>query len=782
MQDAVAIHEPSKTQTRRLRLTIGGRVQGVGFRPFVYRLANDLGLAGSVENTPQGVTVEIEGCEERLAEFRRRLESDKPRLALIQSCEVASIDACDRRGFTIKRSALAGATTAVVLPDMATCPDCVNDIMDPANGRYRYPFTNCTHCGPRFSIITALPYDRANTTMCGFTMCPACRREYDDPADRRFHAQPNACPLCGPHLELWDGAGRAWSSRDDALCSAAETIRRGGVLALKGLGGFQLMVDARNPAAVADLRRRKRREDKPFALMASSLLVAEALCAIDPTERLVLQSPQAPIVLMRRREPAASPIAQDVAPGNPYFGIMLPYTPLHHLLMRELGFPVVATSGNVADEPICTDEREAVRRLHGLADVFLVHDRPIVRPVDDSVVRIIRGRETVIRRARGYAPLSMPVANLQASILAVGAQQKNTVALATHGQVFVSQHVGDLTTQPALEAFNRATIDLAALYDARPRLVACDLHPDYVSSKCAERMPGRVVRVQHHHAHVVSCMVENELNGTVLGVAWDGAGYGPDGTVWGGEFLRCDRGGFDRVAHLRLFALPGGDLAAREPRRAALGLLYELFGDRLFDRPDLAPLDAFPESERRILRHVLRNRVNCPVTSSMGRLFDAVASIVGIGQRVNSEGRAATELEFAAESVDDETTYPFTIERVGVQDNSPISSGATAPWVIDWGPMVAAILDDVERSARPNRIARRFHNTLVEIIVSVARRADERVVLSGGCFQNRLLLETTIARLENEGFRPYWHHLVPCNDGGISLGQAVVAGASLAES
>ena len=700
----------------RLHLTVCGAVQGVGFRPFVYRLANDLRLAGWVENTPEGVAIEVEGSTARLKEFRRRLESDRPPLATMLSCESAIIQPCGLPPFAIRRSQCSGAKTAVVLPDIATCPDCLRDIRDAANRRYRYPFTNCTNCGPRFSIVEALPYDRANTSMKRFEMCDQCRGEYEDPADRRFHAQPNACPQCGPHLELWDAGGREICVRDDALLGAAQAVRSGRILAMKGLGGFQLIVDARNETAVAELRRRKRREERPLALMVSSPAEAAALCHVDEVHSLLMLSPPAPIVLLRRREETEELISSGVAPNNPYLGVMLPYTPLHALFMSDLHFPIVATSGNLSDEPICIDEHEAVARLRGIADVFLVHNRPIVRHVDDSVVRIVRSREMVIRRARGYAPLPLQTRCTAAPVLSVGAHQKNTVALASKGRVFISQHIGDLTTEQASQAFERATIDLPALYATNPRIIACDLHPDYLSTNYASGMSGQVVPVQHHHAHIVSCIVDNDLDGTVLGVSWDGSGYGPDGTVWGGEFLRCDLADFERVAHFRTFPLPGGDLVGREPRRSAIGLLYEVYGEAVFDRNDLPAIAAFDESELRVLRGVLRRGVNCPSTSSVGRLFDAVASILNIRQRVRNEGQAAMELEFAAAESDTDAAYSFRIRQSAAQFNNARGSSSVSARaaVIDWQEMITGVTVDAHRGMPPATVARKFHNTLVE--------------------------------------------------------------------
>lgn len=764
---------------QRYRIELCGVVQGVGLRPFIFRLANTLELSGWVENNPQGVMLEVEGPPARLNEFRQRLNADQPRLATYISVQASRVAPHGETRFQIRRSNRSGARSTLVLPDIATCPDCVNDVLDPKNRRYRYPFTNCTNCGPRYSIIRALPYDRANTTMRDFQMCAACQYEYEDPMDRRFHAQPNACSQCGPRIELWGADCRIIEARDGALQAAVEAVRNGKIVALKGLGGFQLLVDARQAGAVAELRRRKCREEKPFAMMFPSVAMVEQLCQLDESEHRLLTSPEAPIVLLRGKPNAEPRIAPNAAPNNPYFGIMLPCTPLHHLLLGDLGFPLVATSGNRSDEPICIDEHEAVTRLGGIADLFLVHNRPIVRGVDDSVVRIMSGRETVLRRARGYAPLPIAFSGAGPTILAVGAHQKNTVAWALRGQVFVSQHLGDLVTRQAVQAFDQTAHDLQSLFDSEPALVVCDAHPDYTSTKRAERLGKRLLRVQHHHAHVASCMLENNLDGPVLGVCWDGTGYGLDGTIWGGEFLRCDGGAFERVAHLRPFPLPGGDLVSQEPRRSAMGLLFDGMGARVFDCSDLSPVGAFEPSELRVIRSMLLGGVNSPVTSSMGRLFDGVASIIGLRQRVNTEGQAAMELEFAACGNKSSDAYPMRIQVVP-NSGSGVISGVR--WIVDWRLMILAILRDLQSKRPIAHIARRFHVTLADLIVKIARRVGERrVVLSGGCFQNALLTELTVAGLERNGFDPYWHHRVPPNDGGISLGQVAVARTMLKE-
>jgi hydrogenase maturation protein HypF len=756
---------------QRVRVFIHGAVQGVGFRPFVYRLATGLGLTGWVSNSSQGVTIEAEGERSRIADFLHRLEGKKPPRASIHGLECWQLDPVGYQQFEIRPSQAEGEKTALVLPDIAICSDCLAEIFDPADRRYGYPFTNCTNCGPRFSIIEALPYDRANTTMRRFAMCEECREEYGDPSNRRFHAEPNACPRCGPQLELRDGRGNVLACREEALERAVEAVRRGKIVALKGLGGFHLVVDARDDEAVAALRQRKGRAEKPFAVMYPSLETVEAICEVDDLERRLLCSPESPIVLLRRRgkkpgDPGREEfsLASSVAPRNPYLGVMLPYTPLHHLFMRRVGCPVVATSGNLSEEPICTDEQEALRRLHGIADLFLVHDRPIARHVDDSIVRVMAGREMVLRRARGYAPLPVQVSGPLPALLAVGGHLKSTIAASVGHMIFLSQHIGDLETVQAYDAFQQVTVSFRDLYALRPVAIACDAHPDYVSSRFAEQDGLPVKRVQHHYAHILACMGENDLTGEVLGVSWDGTGYGLDGTVWGGEFLRVTGQTFERVAHFRTFRLPGGETAIQEPRRAALGLLFEIFGDTLFEMDEGAPLKAFPPQALRVLRGMLARGVNAPRTSSVGRIFDAVASIAGLRQETQFEGQAAMELEYALEGTQTEESYPFQFRE------------AEVPQIIDWEPMVREILVEIRGHAPLPRVAVRFHNTMAEMIVAVARRAgQERVALSGGCFQNRYLTERTVKRLRAEGFRPYWHQRIPPNDGGIALGQ-ILAG------
>jgi len=750
---------------RRLRLAVRGLVQGVGFRPFVYRLATKLGLSGWVRNSPQAVQIELEGCVDKLNEFIQRLGREKPRCAFIQSQQVSFLDPIGYSGFSVRESDQSGEKTALILPDIATCPDCLKEIFDPSDRRYRYPFTNCTNCGPRFSIIESLPYDRVSTTMKVFPMCEECRREYEDPLNRRFHTQPNACPDCGPHLELWDAKGEILASHDDALLEACNSIKRGKILALKGLGGFQLLVDARNDDAVTLLRQRKAREEKPLALMYPNLHAVKNECQVSNLEEKLLDSYESPIVLLRRRidkNSYRSGICPSVAPGNPYFGIMLPYTPLHHLLMTELDFPIVATSGNLSDEPICIDEHEAQSRLGKIADLFLVHNRPIVRQVDDSVVRLMMGRQLVLRAARGYAPTAIQLKEPVPPSLAVGAHLKNSVAIGRGKYAFVSQHIGDLESKQAYEALGRVVQSLSNIYDFQPAKVVSDLHPDYLSTKFAFGLALPLNKIQHHYAHVLSCMADNELEGPALGVSWDGTGLGLDGTIWGGEFLRVDKESFTRVAHLRTFRLPGSEKAVYEPRRSAVGLLYEIFGERLFSMDALEPLKAFDTGEKEILHNMLERKINAPVTSSAGRLFDAVVSIIGLCQTVSYEGQAPMKLEFAAGGLISEESYRFNIDQ------------QTQSFVVDWEPMIRDILNDVQRATSTSQIAAKFHNTLVDMIVQVAKIiGEQKVVLTGGCFQNKYLTERTVCCLKSAGFKPFWHQRIPPNDGGIALGQIV---------
>lgn len=738
---------PSSGSARRLRISIFGAVQGVGFRPFVFRLAAETGLKGWVLNGPYGVVIEVDGGQDLLERFAARIAAEKPRAAVIAAVETVWLDAAGFKDFEIRKSEGASAPSAWVLPDLATCPDCLAEINAPQARRRGYPFTNCTLCGPRFTIQAGIPYDRPNTTMAGFTLCPACRAEYEDPTDRRFHAQPIACPDCGPRLWL-EQEGSAMCEGGSALRQAAGFIRQGAVLAMKGIGGFLLLCDARSPDAVRLLRERKRRNEKPFAVMFPDLACVRQACLVSDLEAGWLESAAAPIVLLRRR-PERPLITEEAAPGNPWLGAMLPYAPLHHLLMKELGFPVVATSGNLSEEPIAKDNEEAKSRLKGLADAFLMNDRPIARHADDSIVRLARGRQLVLRRARGLAPLPLRTGRPLRPVLALGAHLKNTIALGWGRQIVVSQHLGDLETAASLEAFRAAIADLSRLYGFKPESAACDLHPDYASSRHAESLGLPVVRVQHHHAHVAALMAEQDIAPPVLGVAWDGLGLGTDGTIWGGEFLIVDEKGARRFAHLRTFPLPGGEAAVREPRRCALGLLSELGLD--LDR--LAPL--FPEGWE-AARKLPSSAALSPRTSSAGRLFDGMASLLGLRQKNSFEGQAAMSLEHCIDASE---------------------TGAYPGGAADWEPMLRAALDDIGAGVPAGRISARFHNGLARMIVEVAQAAGlERVALTGGVFQNARLNEKAAELLEAAGFQVYTHQRLPPNDGGVSAGQAYIAG------
>ena len=745
----------AKPAFERLRITLRGAVQGVGFRPFVYRLATEMSLTGWVLNSSAGLVVEVEGSSDQLNRFEQRLEHERPKASVITVRESAWITAEGSTRFEIVASDSDSGKTVNVLPDLATCSDCREEFFNPANRRFEYPFTNCTNCGPRYTIVVDIPYDRPHTTMREFVLCPDCRKEYTDPANRRFHAQPNACPVCGPKL-------------DGTIEDAAAALLEGEIVALKGIGGFQLLVDARQASAVARLRQRKHREEKPFALMMPSLEVAREYCEVSPAEVELLESQAAPIVLLRPLP--RTDIAGNVAHCSPYLGVMLPYSPLHHLLMQECRFPVIATSGNRSDEPIAISNEEADARLKDIADHFLMHNRPIVRACDDSVVRLTRGRAGILRRARGYAPLGIRVRHSLPPVLAVGGHLKNTVAIGVGQDVFLSQHIGDLDTVEARGAFEKAITDLCRLYSFKPELIACDLHPDYASTHWAERSGLPLVRVQHHQAHVAACAAENDVQGEYLGVSWDGTGYGLDGAIWGGEFFRAEGNRFKRIAHLRSFGLPGGDTAVREGWRSATSLLFEVFGEggiRESGVPHVSPVlrdmgttaseAGNPRLDYSRVRTMLERGINVIPTTSVGRLFNAVASIVGVAQQNRFEGQAAMLLENEIGSMRTEEAYA-------------LPGG-------DWGPLIMAVMADKRAGVTVPLIAARFHNALVEWIVEVATRAKvKQVVFSGGVFQNRYLTERAAAALESRGFTVYTHQRVPPNDGGIALGQAVMSG------
>ncbi len=731
----------AKPATQRLRITLRGAVQGVGFRPFVYRLATELSLTGWVLNSSAGLVVEVEGASDRLSRFEQRLEHERPKASVVTVRESTWLAAEGSTRFEILASENDSGKTVNVLPDLATCTDCREELFDPGNRRFEYPFTNCTNCGPRYTIVVDIPYDRPNTTMQKFTLCPACREEYENPSDRRFHAQPNACPICGPKL-------------DGTIEDAVEALLQGEIVALKGIGGFQLLADARNADAVARLRQRKHREEKPFALMMPSLEVARHYCEISPAEVQLLESQAAPIVLLQPKP--GTDIAPNVAHCSPYLGVMLAYSPLHHLLMQERRFPLVATSGNRSDEPIAIANEEASARLKDIADHFLMHNRPIVRACDDSVVRLTRGRAGILRRARGYAPLGVRVAHAVPPVLSVGGHLKNTVAIGIDQDVFLSQHIGDLETVEARGAFEKAIDDLCRLYSFKPELVACDLHPDYASTHWAEKSGLPLIRVQHHQAHVAACAAENNVQQPYLGVSWDGTGYGLDGAIWGGEFFYVEGNRYERIAHLRSFGLPGGDAAVREGWRSAASLVFEVGGPEQANPDATGQSAGKPRLDKSKVRYMLEHGINVVPTTSVGRLFDAVASITGVAHKNRFEGQAAMLLESEIGPLRCEEAYP-------------LPSG-------DWRPLILAVMADRRAGVVVPLIAARFHNALVNWILEVAAKTRlKQVVFSGGVFQNRYLTERAATALESRGFEVHTHQRVPPNDGGIALGQAVMS-------
>jgi hydrogenase maturation protein HypF len=764
-------------QRVRTAVRVEGVVQGVGFRPFVYSLATSLGLGGLVGNDVDGVFAEVEGDPAAVEEFLVSLAHNAPPLARIERITTAAMRPNGTASFSIAPSEAGTQRRALVSADTATCEDCLAELADRGDRRFGYPFINCTNCGPRFTIVRDVPYDRPRTTMAPFEMCDLCAAEYHDPADRRFHAQPTCCPACGPALALVGGAGTVLPG--EPLAAAADLLRQGKVLAVKGLGGYHLAVDASSDAAAAALRARKHREDKPFAVMVADVAAARRLCEVDETAAGLLASSRRPIVLLPRLP--GSGLAEAVAPGNRQLGLMLPYTPLHHLLLAAVVRPVVLTSGNVSDEPIVYRDGEVVERLGEIADAFLTHDRAIEIRTDDSVVRAFRGREAVVRRSRGYVPEPLAVATRFARpVLACGAELKSTFCLARGNHAFVSHHIGDLENAETLRSFTEGIEHFRRLFDITPEVVAHDLHPEYLSTKyamdLAEGVPAaaglagvELVGVQHHHAHIASCLADNQASGPVIGVAFDGTGYGTDGTIWGGEFLIADLAGFERAGHLAPVRMPGGATAIRQPWRMAAVYLDAAYpGGPLDGRDGAGGLDVVRRN-RRLWPSVLQmagRGVNSPLTSSAGRLFDAAAAILGVRDTINYEGQAAIELEQLADPAE-RGAY-----RAGITGPEPLR--------IAGHDLIRAVVEDLTAGTAPGMVAARFHNGVAGLITDCClllreRRGLNTVALSGGVFQNLLLLQATMARLERHGFAVLVHSRVPCNDGGISLGQAVVA-------
>jgi hydrogenase maturation protein HypF len=784
----------------RRHYNVTGIVQGVGFRPFVYRLAHELELSGWVRNSPAGIEIELQGVTQALELFERLLSNNAPPLAVISSVSTEDIPATEETLFSILPSS-GGEPDIQIAPDVALCADCLRELFDPADRRYRYPFITCTNCGPRYSIITGIPYDRPNTTMAAFPLCPDCLREYENPLDRRFHAQPIACHACGPQVKLLPSpsllgreydtftnvitllhpAGGGWEGGegDTAICQAIALLKDGAILAVKGIGGYHLAVDARNHDAVRRLRERKKRDEKPFAVMAANFETARELAYMNKMEERLLNSPEAPIIIVRKR--SGTPLSELIAPRNSWLGLMLPYTPLHHLLMRDNFKALVMTSGNSSDEPTAFEDDDAFARLAGIADYFLFHDRPIHIRSDDSVMRVFQGRPLLYRRARGYAPRAVTLPFALQPLLAAGAELKSAICIANGNRAVLSQHIGDLQNQATLDSFSHTVIHLSDILEVKPELVACDQHPDYLSTRFAEDSGIPLTRVQHHHAHLASCMAENGLDGDVIGIIFDGTGYGSDGTVWGGEFLVGGYDGCRRAGHFRPLPMPGGDAAVREPWRMAMAYLHQALGEAAFtiDHPVARIL---PAQDRDLFARMLRRRINSPMTSSCGRLFDAVAALLNLRHTVSYDGQGAIELEALAEGKS--PPAPFRPQRVLSQRGEytfNIISHGEEPLQLDFSPMIVEILADIAAGVRSAVIAHRFHLSVASAATDACLQISKssglkRVILSGGVFQNRLLTGMIYTALSQKGLDVFTHRLVPPNDGGIALGQAAIAG------
>jgi len=766
IKDVLLPIEPIK----RAKISVRGIVQGVGFRPFVYQLASKHGLKGWVCNTSGDVKIEVEGSSDSLQLFLDQLKTEAPPLALIEEINHLYVASDGEQTFEIRESTPEKGKYQRISPDIATCPLCLKEILDRNDRRYRYPFTNCTNCGPRFTIIKDIPYDRPETTMRTFKMCPECQAEYDDPVDRRFHAQPNCCPTCGPQIQLTDHSGENLASRDP-IAQVGTFLKQGKILALKGLGGFLLACDATNEQAVTNLRQRKKRPFKPFAVMISSLDEAKKLCVVSSEEEKLLTSVKAPIVLLQLKD--KKKVSAGVAPNLNYLGVMLPYTPLHHLLMREVSLPLVMTSGNLSEEPIAKDNDEALKRLSGIADCFLLHNRDIHVQFDDSVIMIENKKPQVLRRARSYAPDPIKLPFKAKDVLACGPEQKNTFCITKDDYAFISQHIGDLDSLDTLVHFEKVLDHYKKLFRLNPRIIACDKHPDYLSTQYAHELKAMnndltLIPVQHHHAHIVSCMIDNKVDSPVLGVAFDGTGYGEDGSIWGGEFLWVNQKNYRRLGHLEYIPMPGGETAIKKPYRMAISYLLNLFGAN--NLPGQAVFfEEVKETEFELIKNQLEKRINTPLTSSCGRLFDGVSALLGIRNVVEYEGQAAIELEMvAAQGNEVEKKYFCDItEENGVR-------------VVSLKNIFAGIFDDLGHGVSRVEIASTFHHSIAHMIAQMCQMLAKDtgstwVALSGGVFQNRLLLKLSRHYLEKAGMRVMTHKEVPCNDGGISLGQAVIA-------
>ena len=791
----------SKTTGQSLklaRISVRGIVQGVGFRPFVYGLAVKHSLKGWVYNTSEDVKIEVEGEAEALEQFERELETQAPPLAYIENVTIEYHPPLGYKNFEIRQSQAQAGKYQLISPDVATCQACLGELLNPEDRRYRYPFTNCTSCGPRFTIIENMPYDRPQTTMRYFQMCPQCQAEYDNPLDRRFHAQPNACPKCGPQVELVDSQGNLITpilSGSNPIAAASQLLKEGKIVAIKGLGGFLLACDATNDTVVKTLRQRKKRSSKPFAIMVTDIDEAKRHCYVSPEEENLLTSPQSPIVLMRWREDSS--VSREVAPNLRFLGIMLPYTPLHHILLRDTGLPLVMTSGNLSEEPIARDNDEALKRLSDIADYFLIHNRDIYSRYDDSVAVVERGTSQLIRRARSYAPYPIRLSFEAKQVLGCGAEEKNTFCLTKDNYAFLSQHIGDMENMETLEHFDSTISLYKRLFHIEPEIIAHDLHPDYLATKYAQELGEsgmKLIPVQHHHAHIASCLADNGLESPVIGVAFDGTGMGADGNIWGGEFLVADYRNFRRAGHLEYLPLPGGAAAIKRPRRTAIGYILTLLGENALNaviaseakQSQLASIGQVAEVEIEVIKRQIERKINSPLTSSMGRLFDAISALLGIRGEIDYEGQAAVELEMAAYSSVIARPVPSEAREL---DEAISGNNESYPYrivedegirIVHLRDLLSAVIEDLHQGISKGMISVKFHNTVAQMINEMCHLiADEtgvsQVALSGGVFQNRLLLRKAVSLLESSGFQVFTHRQVPCNDGGISLGQAVIA-------
>ncbi|MBU4013619.1 MAG: carbamoyltransferase HypF [Proteobacteria bacterium] len=748
------------------KLKINGIVQGVGFRPFVYNLANKFQLKGEVANNSSGVSIHVEGTRENIEFFCSDLFKTHPPLAHLVEISFNEKPVEYFKDFSIVKSISENSRSTLISPDVSVCDDCLGELFNPDNRRYKYPFINCTNCGPRYTIINEIPYDRPNTSMKEFIMCSKCRAEYDNPSSRRFHAQPNACADCGPHVSLKDNTGRNINS-SNPIEKTANLLKQGYIIAIKGLGGFHLAADSVNNEAVTRLRKRKNREEKPFAIMSYGIKQIREYAFIEPEEEKLLNSIQRPIVLLLKKEP--NPLSREVSPNNRYFGAMLPYTPLHYLILAYEFTALIMTSGNISNEPIAIDNQDAFERLGSIADYFLINNRDIYLRSDDSIVRRSAGKTRFIRRSRGYVPVPVFLKHSVPQILGCGAELKNTVCLTRGKTAFISQHIGDLENL-ATDSFFRLTVNhLKRILDIDPEIIACDLHPDYLSTRYAEeQLNVELIKVQHHHAHIASCMAENGIDGTVLGLSFDGTGYGTDGSIWGGEVLIVDPVRFKRIANISYIPMPGSASAIKEPWRMGISYLYHAFGEDFWNL-DLPLLKQIEEKNIKLIIEMISKNINSPLTSSLGRLFDGIAAIIGIRNHVSFEGQAAMELEMLAVSNSEE-----------IYDYEWLSGNT---YKVLTQPIVCGVVEDMARGIHPSRISGKFHMTLIKLfseLCEVIRKESglNRIALSGGVFQNSILLTGLIKALEGKSFEVYMHSKIPTNDGGISLGQAVVAAAT----